>query len=546
MGRKNCAVIMLTSACLVLTACAPTEFPEQNGTEHQNQMEGVAKQELTEFDTDDVEKIPDHLTCQVDDLLMVDADVRLWGLSEWKLSDWYATEKNYTESEEEAHELIQKMMNEAGWKYEEKDVECYRNSEGEKIYYVEISNHEDNVYVLPDRFSYSTERGYVSLNQSDFCGDYKGDNRELYKTGRELAFGSIKESEQLAVDYAVEKIPDHLTCQVDDLLMVDADVRLWGLSEWKLSDWYATEKNYTESEEEAHELIQKMMNEAGWKYEEKDVECYRNSEGEKIYYVEISNHEDNVYVLPDRFSYSTERGYVSLNQSDFCGDYKGDNRELYKTGRELAFGSIKESEQLAVDYAEKMGIQVSDTVDCYTLDEKNKRISWLDLDKFDNHTPEEEENRNFSYAIFLYQDYFGIPGLRYDPGDGKLTNDTTFRSSVCEVSVDRDGIAYFQSAPTYELEKMGTEQEILRPADIIEKQVEMMKSKEETGEMKLSEVSLEYLPVYDKETELYHMCPVWACYYSQTVTHYGEVNYDSEEKYIAIYDAYTGEVLQTK
>ena len=42
------------------------------------------------------------------------------------------------------------MMNEAGWKYEEKDVECYRNSEGEKIYYVEISNHEDNVYVLPD------------------------------------------------------------------------------------------------------------------------------------------------------------------------------------------------------------------------------------------------------------------------------------------------------------------------------------------------------------------------------------------------------------
>ena len=166
MGRKNCAVIMLTSACLVLTACAPTEFPEQNGTEHQNQMEGVAKQELTEFDTDDVEKIPDHLTCQVDDLLMVDADVRLWGLSEWKLSDWYATEKNYTESEEEAHELIQKMMNEAGWKYEEKDVECYRNSEGEKIYYVEISNHEDNVYVLPDRFSYSTERGYVSLNPS--------------------------------------------------------------------------------------------------------------------------------------------------------------------------------------------------------------------------------------------------------------------------------------------------------------------------------------------------------------------------------------------
>ena len=93
MGRKNCAVIMLTSACLVLTACAPTEFPEQNGTENQDRMESFVEQELAEFGKDDIEKIPDHLTYQVDDLLTVDADIRLWGLSEWKLSDWYATEK---------------------------------------------------------------------------------------------------------------------------------------------------------------------------------------------------------------------------------------------------------------------------------------------------------------------------------------------------------------------------------------------------------------------------------------------------------------------
>ena len=44
MGRKNCAVIMLTSACLVLTACAPTEFPEQNGTENQDRMESFVEQ----------------------------------------------------------------------------------------------------------------------------------------------------------------------------------------------------------------------------------------------------------------------------------------------------------------------------------------------------------------------------------------------------------------------------------------------------------------------------------------------------------------------
>ncbi len=52
MGRKNCAVIMLTSACLFLTACALNELPPSRMAQsHQNQMEGVAKQELTEFDT---------------------------------------------------------------------------------------------------------------------------------------------------------------------------------------------------------------------------------------------------------------------------------------------------------------------------------------------------------------------------------------------------------------------------------------------------------------------------------------------------------------
>ena len=167
------------------------------------------------------------------------------------------------------------------------------------------------------------------------------------------------------------------------------------------------------------------------------------------------------------------------------------------------------------------------------------------MEKQENHTPEDEENKNFSYLFLFYQDYFGIPVIR-GGADEKITNDEYFEPTQCEVNIDKDGIAWLDTTPAYVSEKMGTEQEILRPADIIEKQVEMMKSKEKTGEMKLSEVSLEYLPVYDEKTDLYHMCPVWACYYSQVVTYYGEVSYDSDEAYMAIYDAYTGEVLQTK
>lgn len=398
MGRKNCAVIMLTSACLVLTACAPTEFPEQNGTENQDRMESFVEQELAEFGKDDIEKIPDHLTYQVDDLLTVDADIRLWGLSEWKLSDWYATEKNYTESEEEANRLIKEIMQGMGWTYDSKRVECSEYSSGGKRYDVEISDKDERVSIIPDSVFATNASGYISMGQSVFSP------------------------------------------------------------------------------------------------------CY---------------------------------GPVV-------------DRELYKTGRELEFGTIKESEKKAADFLKKLGFQVSETADCYTLDEKNKRWLWdHDMEKQENHTPEDEENKNFSYLFLFYQDYFGIPVIR-GGADEKITNDEYFEPNQCEVNIDKDGIAWLDTTPAYVSEKMGTEQEILRPADIIEKQVEMMKSKEGTGEMKLSEVSLEYLPVYDKETELYHMCPVWACYYSQVVTYLAEVSYDSDEAYMAIYDAYTGEVLQTK
>ena len=61
MGRKNCAVNYADKCLSCSDSLCANGVPEQNGTEHQNQMEGVAKQELTEFDTDDVEKIPDHL-----------------------------------------------------------------------------------------------------------------------------------------------------------------------------------------------------------------------------------------------------------------------------------------------------------------------------------------------------------------------------------------------------------------------------------------------------------------------------------------------------
>ena len=323
MGRKNCAVIMLTSACLVLTACAPTEFPEQNGTENQDRMESFVEQELAEFGKDDIEKIPDHLTYQVDDLLTVDADIRLWGLSEWKLSDWYAIEKNYTESEEEANRLIKEIMQGMGWTYDSKRVECSEYSSGGKRYDVEISDKDERVSIIPDSVFATNASGYISMGQSVFSPYY----------------GPV----------------------------VD--------------------------------------------------------------------------------------------------------RELYKTGRELEFGTIKESEKKAADFLKKLGFQVSETTDCYTLDEKNKRWLWdHDMEKQENHTPEDEENKNFSYLFLFYQDYFGIPVIR-GGADEKITNDEYFEPNQCEVNIDKDGIAWLDTTPAYVSEKMGTEQEILRPADIIEKQV---------------------------------------------------------------------------
>lgn len=141
----------------------------------------------------------------------------------------------------------------------------------------------------------------------------------------------------------------------------------------------------------------------GWTYDSKRVECSEYSSGGKRYDVEISDKDERVSIIPDSVFATNASGYISMGQSVFSPCYGPVvDRELYKTGRELEFGTIKESEKKAADFLKKLGFQVSETADCYTLDEKNKRWLWdHDMEKQENHTPEDEENKNFPICFYF-------------------------------------------------------------------------------------------------------------------------------------------------
>lgn len=149
----------------------------------------------------------------------------------------------------------------------------------------------------------------------------------------------------------------------------------------------------------------------GWTYDSKRVECSEYSSGGKRYDVEISDKDERVSIIPDSVFATNASGYISMGQSVFSPCYGPVvDRELYKTGRELEFGTIKESEKKAADFLKKLGFQVSETADCYTLDEKNKRWLW----------DHDMENRKTTHRrmrkIRIFPICFILPGLLWYSG----------------------------------------------------------------------------------------------------------------------------------
>ena len=77
-------------------------------------------------------------------------------------------------------------------------------------------------------------------------------------------------------------------------------------------------------------------------------------------------------------------------------------------------------------------------------------------------------------------------------------------------------------------------------ASILSKEVDKLKKYVTSGDIEVSEISLEYMLFADKN-ETYDIKPVWVVYYYQNQLVTGENSYTQKMALYDVYDAYTGE-----
>ena len=168
------------------------------------------------------------------------------------------------------------------------------------------------------------------------------------------------------------------------------------------------------------------------------------------------------------------------------------------------FMSAEEAEELAVKTAKELEINVCEKNELYVLDDKNTLIF-----------PEDDtDKQNDTYVFFMFPDVYGIP---YEKG-----------------------ISFLDIPPLYDWVETTETGEILHPSSILSKEVDKLKKYVTSGDIEVSEISLEYMLFADKN-ETYDIKPVWVVYYYQNQLVTGENSYTQKMALYDVYDAYTGE-----
>lgn len=330
----------------------------------------------------------------------------------------------------------------------------------------------------------------------------------------------------------VSKLPEHVSVQIEDGLKIDADINTWDIEDYNVTSGYAKIKEFSSDDPETKELMTKLCNYIGKDYDEGKLTIKR-ADGEADYNLLTYNDESSV-LLGDCVSAMNQQGIYSIDCSTFDKFYTPSNsKKNFATGKEFDFATIKEATDMAKDIAGELdlNLEICEKTECYSLDEKNEIM-------FQNNT--ETVSRCDSYAIFLFPGHNGIAYSR-TPQDEELTGFTNFESTLI-ININKNGVSYIDTHYIYEWAKDIETKEVIHPHKILEQEIESLEQYQASGDLTITEVSLEYLPIYQDNGE-YMMKPVWACYYFQDEHIMGEVEYDIEKTYCDIYDAYSGEKL---
>lgn len=164
----------------------------------------------------------------------------------------------------------------------------------------------------------------------------------------------------------------------------------------------------------------------------------------------------------------------------------------------------------------------------YVLDDKNTLIF-----------PEDDtDKQNDTYVFFMFPDVYGIPYSRC-PENEALTGYANQENHLV-IAMDEKGISFLDIPPLYDWVETTETGEILHPSSILSKEVDKLKKYVTSGDIEVSEISLEYMLFADKN-ETYDIKPVWVVYYYQNQLVTGENSYTQKMALYDVYDAYTGE-----
>ena len=259
------------------------------------------------------------------------------------------------------------------------------------------------------------------------------------------------------------------------------------------------------------------------------VQSHRSENGNEIYLWDNNYTQDSIAIRNDSALAETHDGKLAVSASKFGTYYSPFNdKDKFRTDKQLMFMSAEEAEELAVKTAKELEINVCEKNELYVLDDKNTLIF-----------PEDDtDKQNDTYVFFMFPDVYGIPYSRC-PENEALTGYVNQENHLV-IAMDEKGISFLDIPPLYDWVETTETGEILHPSSILSKEVDKLKKYVTSGDIEVSEISLEYMLFADKN-ETYDIKPVWVVYYYQNQLVTGENSYTQKMALYDVYDAYTGE-----
>ena len=280
----------------------------------------------------------------------------------------------------------------------------------------------------------------------------------------------------------IGKLPQNIKCVVNDKLNIDSEINIWDATSYYVKSGKVKAINFSENKDKCYDLMEKLAKAINLN---KDVcvQSHRSENGNEIYLWDNNYTQDSIAIRNDSALAETHDGKLAVSASKFGTYYSPFNdKDKFRTDKQLMFMSAEEAEELAVKTA--------------------------------------------------------IPYSRC-PENEALTGYANQENHLV-IAMDEKGISFLDIPPLYDWVETTETGEILHPSSILSKEVDKLKKYVTSGDIEVSEISLEYMLFADKN-ETYDIKPVWVVYYYQNQLVTGENSYTQKMALYDVYDAYTGE-----